>query len=197
MTLVQANKLQRKLVEDSERAHEAGIRRTGLSGYVCEFLLRKELENQFPGINFDTGVVILEPDRLKELNSPLSRQGVVSHQVDIIAYKGKPLIRIGEIVSVMKPSVLFAIEVKKWITADVKFINIQVERLKNDLVRKVFLVSFRHHGDFSQIKKLSVVDQTFIFSSATANHYPWNDNTNWLNEGELQGLFDNIEKILR
>jgi hypothetical protein len=198
MTQDQLNKLQKKLVEDSERAHEAGIRQTGLSGQVCEFLLRKELEKRFPTVNFDTGVVILKPCQLAGLNSPLSRRGVASPQIDIIAYKGKPVIRFGEIISIMEPSVLFAIEVKKWITEkNMKVVNKQVERLKTDLARMVLLVSFRHHGNFSQIKKLSVADQTFLFSRATPkNQYPWTDKTIWLHEGELEGLFDGIDKIL-
>lgn len=190
------DKIQRKLVIKSEKAHMYGVRGTMLSGQVNEKLLRHLLSKECRNLSFDSGAVTLVP--LKELRKHGGPRGNKrSRQIDIIVYRGKPKWRLDDVISIPRKQVILSIEVKKWITANQrswKSINKIIYDLKKVLGRPVIFVAFRHHGNFDKIKKLSKADETYIFSRKT-NGYPWEDHSDWLYHGELGKLIETVKKV--
>lgn len=143
---MKGDQIQKKLVEISERAHQAGITHTGLSGMLCENILIAELRKALPGFNFDRGVVRFNTDQATHKKEGLSSQ------IDVIIYRGKPLFAADGVVAVPVGQVLGVIEVKKWIYP--KMLTLLKESIKN--IHKIFkeksgrpipifLVAFRIH----------------------------------------------------
>lgn len=206
------NKIQKRLVEESELLHYHGVRHTGLSGTTCEDLLLKELRKLVPEINFGRGVIKLKNDIF---GSDLKIRHL-STQMDIIIYKNKPIFNSGSVIVVEPSNVLGIIEVKKWLhPTDNHRAKSLIDGLNN--VKKVipnvpiFLVGFRVYckrADNDWFEKVKTYPTKFIYAfdgkytaSGGVVRYPWEED-NWQNfddtpySNQLQKLVNDIHGLL-
>lgn len=210
------NKTQKWLVEQSERAHEAGFRHKGLSGTICENLLTEALRKDIPEFSFDRGIISFAID---PTSTSVSSKNL-SPQLDIIIYRGKPLARIGDQVIVHESQAKGIIEVKKWLyphslhraQAQLEQIKKLTDRLsKTKNVIEPFLVTFRFHDRqkiernwFTETKNFGIKNR-YCFSGKYSsvngtNLYPWQEK--WWDKfdtypyaGEYKRLVNDIKRL--
>ena len=184
---------QYKLVVECEDPHCHGLRHKGVSGDIANRLLLDFLQRRFPRLSFGTGVVSKARSSKKRYKHSSEK---LSPQADVIAYVGSPYFRRYQYVVVPRSRVLFVAEVKKWIapqavSARNRRLNGQLTRLRKFVSKPVILVSFRHHGDASVLKRNAQASRTFLFSDASPRGYPCdipNFRRRHLHAGELEGF---------
>src|SRR3989338_10667621 len=210
------NKTQKWLIEQSERAHEVGLRHKGLSGTICENLLTEVLRKDIPDFSFDRGIILFATN---PASKPVNSKDLPP-QLDIIIYEGKPLAGIGDQVVVHELQAKGIIEVKKWLFPDSLFraqaqleqINKLTDKLSNTKnIIEPFLVTFRFHDRkkivrtwFTETKNFGIKNR-YCFSGKYSrvngvNLYPWQEKW-WDNfeaypyVGEYKRLVNDIKKL--
>lgn len=175
------DKDQLRLVNKSERAHEAGLRHSGISGDICESLLIKILRKLIPSFNFGKGQMIT-----KNLEGAYLKKEDLSKQIDIIIFKGKPKKKIGDFVAVFQEKVQGIMEVKKWAYPKMLERNKKLKEILKIKKFPVFFVAFRFHDRKNKkinwdqkIKKLRLKNH-YCFSGnysrkRNKNLYPWQE----------------------
>lgn len=191
------DEIQYDLVVRSEKPHQFGLRDKATSGDICNRILIEFLRNEFPHFRFCPGTITLAERRTAGYRWSSAD---LSPQVDIICYLGHPYDEIFDYVVVPLKQVKFTVECKKWISpSDLQRVQKQIERLQRFTRKPVFLVTFRHHGSFDQLKKLSPADYFFAFSGRS-HGYPEDAEgfrTESLRSGELLELRTQVENLLR
>ncbi len=213
----ESNKIQRDLIEQSERPHFEGLRHAGLSGTICENALIKALKKSVPSLNFNRGMIKFCK---KDLVGAGLKGGDLSTQIDIIIYKGEPLYRtVDDYVIVHISNVLGVVEVKKWSYPKmIEVIKNSLGEMKDKLISlgfpniEMFFVSFRFHDRkktpqswFSQITSIPDFIHSYCFAGGFLakggiNNYPWqetwwDDFDNYRYAGQYAKLIRNIERF--
>lgn len=164
---------QYRLVRDCEKPHQFGLRHKPISGDISNQLLVDFLRKEFVRLNFHTGVI----SKAKSRSKPSRKDRGLSPQADVIAYRGSPSYSAYRYAVVPTKKVLFAIEVKKWISPkslskNRRGLNGQLLKLRRFTEKPVLLVGFRHYGDAQWIRSQSKADETFLFSGGRPRGYP-------------------------
>lgn len=195
------NQTQKQIVELCEKANYYGIRHKGLSGTVCEDVLTNALKRDVADFKFGRGVIKFS----KNLGADIKTKNDLSPQIDILIYKGEPIINIHNTVVVDISQVAGIIEVKKWLfpknmsraQETIGKLKLLIEELKNKTSKevKIFLVAIRFHDRFtidvnffSELKKYPA-SNTYCFYSHYSKDvngkilFPWEDK-DWDNFNE-------------
>lgn len=192
--------LQMDLVVRCEKPHEFGLRHRGISGDICNKLLRDFLGQEFPRLSFDTGVTT--PREKKGDWFPAASEELSPH-CDIICYIGPPFEQIYDYIVVPLKFVLFTIEVKKWVwPLDLRDpergYNKQVQGVRQFTGKPIGLVCYRHEGKYQDLMKNSVADATFLFSTQSRDYpdYAPDFFDNCLHKGELERLVNWVRSFV-